>query len=410
MYNRDIRILFVTLHCPFGASYGAKVRVLNIGRLLNRIGKVSLVIVRPFPVDEESLNRTRQEFDLKRIVYLNPNSLRNPVDRIRHRIRHELDPSYLKTEGIEACESDREAMLRMIDEYDVIWVHTLRVANALQIFRWPHTVIDIDDIRSRFYASVAKSEAAIFKRVLSYRRSFLWRRRERLLKKRFSLISVCSENDRQYLGGGHRIHVIPNGFSPPAKLLNHAPSFPARLGFIGSFLWMPNRVGVEWFIRDVWPLIKRDAPDIKLRLIGKGSNENYPSMGPDIDGLGYVEDITEEVATWSAMIVPVTVGGGTRVKIAEAFSRKCPIVSTTLGAFGYQVLNGEDLLIADKAQDFASACVLLLKNTELGSKISENAWKKFLKNWTWDSIGTSVSKAVRDCLSRSNYEQHFSIS
>ena len=400
----------MTLHCPFGASYGAKVRVLNIGRLLNRIGKVSLVIVRPFPVDEESLNRTRQEFDLKRIVYLNPNSLRNPVDRIRHRIRHELDPSYLKTEGIEACESDREAMLRMIDEYDVIWVHTLRVANALQIFRWPHTVIDIDDIRSRFYASVAKSEAAIFKRVLSYRRSFLWRRRERLLKKRFSLISVCSENDRQYLGGGHRIHVIPNGFSPPAKLLNHAPSFPARLGFIGSFLWMPNRVGVEWFIRDVWPLIKRDAPDIKLRLIGKGSNENYPSMGPDIDGLGYVEDITEEVATWSAMIVPVTVGGGTRVKIAEAFSRKCPIVSTTLGAFGYQVLNGEDLLIADKAQDFASACVLLLKNTELGSKISENAWKKFLKNWTWDSIGTSVSKAVRDCLSRSNYEQHFSIS
>ena len=229
MYNRDIRILFVTLHCPFGASYGAKVRVLNIGRLLNRIGKVSLVIVRPFPVDEESLNRT-------------------------------------------------------------------------------------------------------------------------------------------------------------------------------------NRVGAEWFIRNVWPLIKREAPDIKLRLIGKGSNENCPSMGPDIDGLGYVEDPTEEVATWSAMIVPVTVGGGTRVKIAEAFSRKCPIVSTTLGAFGYQVINGEDLLLADSPQDFASACVLLVNNRELGSKISGNAWKKFLKNWTWDSIGTSVSMAVRECLNRNNYEQHFSIS
>jgi len=301
-------------------------------------------------------------------------------------------------------------MLRMIDEYDVIWVHTLRVANALQIFRWPHTVIDIDDIRSQFYASVAKSEAVIFKRVLSYRRSFLWRRRERLLKERFSLISVCSENDRQYLGGGHRIHVIPNGYTLPVKVLNHAPSLPARLGFIGSFLWMPNRIGVEWFIRDVWPLIKRDAPDIKLRLIGKGSNENCPSMGPDIDGLGYVEDPTEEVATWSAMIVPVTVGGGTRVKIAEAFSRKCPIVSTTLGAFGYQVINGEDLLLADSPQDFASACVLLVNNRELGSKISENAWKKFLKNWTWDSIGTSVSMAVRECLNRNNYEQHFSIS
>lgn len=105
---------------------------------------------------------------------------------------------------------------------------------------------------------------------------------------------------------------------------------------------------------------------------------------------------------WSGMIVPVKIGGGTRVKIAEAFSRKCPVVSTTLGAFGYDGISGQDLLLADTAENFASACVLLVKNPELGLRISENAWRKFLKSWTWDLIGESVSRAIEECLMRRN--------
>ena len=94
------------------------------------------------------------------------------------------------------------------------------------------------------------------------------------------------------------------------------------------------------------------------------------------------------------MIVPVRCGAGTRVKIVEAFSKKCPVVSTKLGAFGYEVLSGEDILLADDPRGFASACVLLLRDTSLGAKLSENAWNKFLHKWTWDSIGETVFDAV----------------
>ncbi|BFU93234.1 MAG: hypothetical protein NTAFB01_44210 [Nitrospira sp.] len=124
-------------------------------------------------------------------------------------------------------------------------------------------------------------------------------------------------------------------------------------------------------------------------------------MGPDIEGLGFVDDPTSEIATWSAMIVPIRTGGGTRIKIAEAFSRKCPVVSTSQGAFGYQVVDGEDLLLADSAEEFAAACVLLVQHGYLGRKMSETAWKKYLNNWTWDSIGESVANAVKQCLTRS---------
>jgi polysaccharide biosynthesis protein PslH len=398
MLSPNLSILFVMSHCPYAPSYGTQLRVLNIAKLLSRIGKVSLVIAPYFPIDEGSLDRTRREFDVKRIIHLTRNNRRNVVDRVRN----ELDPTFLKTDGIEASEGDREAVLRMINEYDVVWVHTIQTANAFRIYQWPHTVIDIDDIPSRFFASAAKSKVNVAESLLSYRRSFLWRRRERLLKKRFSLISVCSEGDRQYLGGDSQIHVIPNGFSRQSQEPKRTPTVPARLGFIGTFEYVPNRIGAEWFINKVWPRVKKEAPETKLRLVGSGSDEYFPRMGPDIDGLGYVEDPTVEIASWSAMIVPVRLGAGTRVKIPEAFSRKCPVVSTSLGAFGYKVLNGQDLLLADDAQDFASACVLLLKSTELGLRLSENAWKKFLDHWTWDSIGASVSNAVNECLNRSN--------
>ncbi len=82
------------------------------------------------------------------------------------------------------------------------------------------------------------------------------------------------------------------------------------------------------------------------------------------------------------MIVPIKFGGGTRVKIAEGFARKCPVVSATIGAFGYGVRNGDELLLADRADDFASACVRLLRNPQLGEALSEKAHRLFLQQWT----------------------------
>jgi glycosyltransferase involved in cell wall biosynthesis len=98
------------------------------------------------------------------------------------------------------------------------------------------------------------------------------------------------------------------------------------------------------------------------------------------------------------MTVPIRIGGGTRIKIAEAFSKKCPVVSTSLGAFGYDVVDRQDLMLADTAQDFASACLSLIKDENLGSILSENGWEAFLRHWTWESMFPAVSRVVEECL------------
>jgi glycosyltransferase involved in cell wall biosynthesis len=102
------------------------------------------------------------------------------------------------------------------------------------------------------------------------------------------------------------------------------------------------------------------------------------------------------------MIVPVFVGGGTRLKIAEGFSRRCPIVSTSLGAHGYDVDDGKELLIADTAELFTDACLRIIDNPSYADEITQSALRKFLANWTWDAIYPRVWEAVEDCLQRSS--------
>jgi polysaccharide biosynthesis protein PslH len=366
--------------------------MLNIARLLRRVGKVAFVVTDNY---ERELDAKIPdfEFEIKLIARLNRSSPRT----MKNWVKHELAAGCLETEGFEVCERDQRVMSRLMAESDIRWVHGLQTANMFGIYQWPRSILDIDDIPSRSFASRARTAETFSRKMINYRRALIWWHRERVLGKRFNITAVTSKADLRYLRRVSSVTVVPNGFNAPGE---HYPKMlvdPPRIGFIGTLNWFPNKDGIEWFARQVWHHVKREVPSVRLRLVGEKSIQSFSSMGPDIDGLGWVEDPAREIATWSAMIVPIRCGAGTRVKIADAFSKKCPVVSTSLGAFGYEVLNGVDIMLADDSRRFASACVTLLKNANLGAILCENAWNKFRQNWTWDSIGKTVCDAVYQC-------------
>jgi glycosyltransferase involved in cell wall biosynthesis len=132
--------------------------------------------------------------------------------------------------------------------------------------------------------------------------------------------------------------------------------------------------------------------------VGKDSDALPKDTGPDVDRLGWMLDPSDEIATWSAMIVPIQLGAGTRVKVAEAFSRKVPLVSTRLGAFGYDVADGKELLLADTPAAFARACIHMIREPGEAATMAQRAWKLFLNNWTWDAIAPRVWSAAEQCL------------
>lgn len=395
------KILFVTSHWPLAAAYGAQQRVLNIARLLGRLGDVSFVIVPTEVEDEETVRRTKCEFEVCRVIRPLLVAPDKSLGRFHHRFRHEFDPTYMATDPYVVSEPDRMGLQELIQQHDVVWVHTIRTANWFRIYRWPRSVLDVDDLPSSTEQSAARSVGSPVSRLLNLRRAWIWRRRERTFQARFDILTVCSEEDRRYLGMEERIHVIPNGSHRTAVRPHGSAELPI-IGFIGNCEFKPNEDGLKWFIRDVWPMVKREVPLAQLRLVGRGSEGYWKRLGSDVIGLGWLEDPGDEIATWSAMIVPIKVGGGTRVKVAEGFARKCPVVATTIGAFGYDVDHGKEFLLADRAADFASACVQLLSDPDLREALSVRAYNRFLERWTWDSFESTVGTVIQQCLVRNN--------
>jgi glycosyltransferase involved in cell wall biosynthesis len=171
-----------------------------------------------------------------------------------------------------------------------------------------------------------------------------------------------------------------------------------RIGFIGLLDYEPNLQGIQWFIKSVWPMVKKNIPGARLRLVGQYSGCETIACGTDIDHLGWVADIGSEIDSWSAMIVPIQQGGGSRIKIAEAIARRCPVISTSIGAYGYDLINRREAILADDPFDFATACIDTINSAALRETITECAFRKYSDNCTWEAQADTVAKAVFHCL------------
>jgi glycosyltransferase involved in cell wall biosynthesis len=392
--TRRPRILYVSSSWPHDKTHGGQLRALHIGRALKQVGDVSLVVVNSDPVDESVRNKTAEEFTVLRSIRTRPSNARG----LTVKLRRALDPKFLDIHGVTAPADDRAALLAQAREHDLVWIMNARTPSLLQTWRWPNAHLDVDDLPSAYLKMAAESAPSALARAKARLQSALLLRRERLFRRRFSGLSVCSEADRHYLGCPDA-HVIPNGFARPAQ--EPQPVLrpgPPRLGFIGLYSYPPNLDGVRWFLREVWPQVEQAVPGVRFRLAGKDTVGPLQPSQSGVDALGWVADPAAEIATWSAMIVPLRLGGGTRIKLADAFSRKCPVVSTSFGAHGYEVRHGRQLLLGDTAADFAAHCIELLRNQERGRQLAECAWQDFLRHWTWDAIAPRVWSAAEASL------------
>ena len=390
------RILYVTAFLPHGPSSGSQLRTLHVARALRQVGDVSLLIVGGQDAGQAAVQATSEEFQIESVAGME----RAPALSLSRRVRDVFNPRRMNLHGFIADGPARHKLERKLKDFDLVWLHQLYAPNAFGRWHWPRSVMDIDDIPSTFERTIWRNGAGVRERLKARWKMRACRARERLLAERFDVLAVCSEADRAHLSCGAPVHVIPNGFERPRTQLPRRPADPPRIGFIGLMAYPPNFEGVQWFVRKCWPGIKRQLPNARLRLVGKGSEGLFKCEGADIDGLGWFEDPAEEIASWSLMIVPLHTGAGTRIKIAEAFSRRCPVVSTRLGAFGYDVTDGREMRLADSADEFGGACLDLIKRPSEAAAMAGRAWNRFLNEWTWEAIAPKIWAAAEDCLKR----------
>lgn len=203
-------------------------------------------------------------------------------------------------------------------------------------------------------------------------------------------VVAVSEQDActmRKLFGVSRVSAIPtgvdvDGLAPPSP----PPPRTTDLVFIGSMDWLPNIDGVQWFVREVLPLIRRRRPECSLAIVGRVPPPSITALAardPGIRVTGTVPDIRPYLWSSAVSIVPLRIGGGTRLKIYESMAGGTPVVSTAVGAEGLEVHPPEDIRIADDAADFAAACCELLADSAAAERQAAAAREMVAAEFSW---------------------------
>ena len=187
---------------------------------------------------------------------------------------------------------------------------------------------------------------------------------------------VCSTRDARHLSSFFRtrtVQVLPNAVPIPRAA--DAPPAGQTLLMVGVYAYGPNADAAEFFINDIFPLVRQRYPQAQLLLAGAGADglASYGKAPPNVQFLGYVDDLAALYEAARIVVCPVRYGGGTRVKLVEAAAWGKAIVTTTLGAEGLGMRPDHDALFADRAREFADACARLMRDDALCATLGRNA-------------------------------------
>jgi glycosyltransferase involved in cell wall biosynthesis len=186
------------------------------------------------------------------------------------------------------------------------------------------------------------------------------------------VVTVCSELDHRRLLAPN-VEVLPNAYSLAGHnaVESNSRHGGSVLTMVGVFAYEPNSDGAWWFADAVLPLLQAVRPGVEFRLVGRPhASVAGLRRRSGVALRGFVDDLAVEFADTDLVVVPLRSGGGTRVKILEAFAYGLPVVSTSVGCEGLAVVDGEHLLVADTAEDFADACLRLLNGDALRQRLA----------------------------------------
>ena len=392
--NNKPKVLYVTGALTGPPHIGCMIRTLNICRQIEQCGQVTMLAVSR-RLNKDSVCLCKSEFERFHQVNIKQYAA---YPSLWGRFLKKWHMHWPGSRGPQADQSDQDLFADLVNSHDIVWFHTLYASNPF-IFKKKFTsVMDLDDLNHCRYQQRAELESNFRLKLSTKVQAIRWKRAEFGALQKHTRTVVCSEDDKKQIGGGKQVCVIPNGFTRPQNTPVWKTPDPCRIGFIGSLDYSPNHDGLIWFRDKVWPLIRKQKPEMRLRLVGSLPFLQKKIEAEGFEYLGFVDDPTEEMQTWSSMIVPILYGGGTRIKILDAFSKKCPVIATPVGAHGIAAEHDDHLLLADAPEQFAQACLKLSDSPEAGHELARAGWNLFIKKYTWEQIGVSIRNIVGELV------------
>jgi glycosyltransferase involved in cell wall biosynthesis len=377
-----MRILFLSAWHPYPPDNGARLRIFNILRGLAEMHDITLLTFS----DEDRL--------------ANQSELDKICDQVRVLPKKEYKANsgrallgFFASKPRVLFDRYVPAMDDMIQEELTSGKHDLVIASGIYMADYLFSSTSIpsiyDEVEIGVFTDAVRNSNNVIRRTRNQLTLAKLKTYFRDLLPQFAYSTVVSEIEKQLLKDlipdYEPLEVIPNGVSLASyREVSEQPQAD-RLIFTGALTFTPNYNAMQWFTEQVMPIVREANPGAELTITGNHGGKKLP-CDQNVNLLGYVNDIRPLIASSWISIAPIFSGGGTRLKILEAFGLQTPVIATSKGAEGLEVQHEEHLLIADSAESFAKETIRLLNNADLRQELVSKAYKLVQEKYDWSVI------------------------
>lgn len=386
-----MRILFLSRWYPYPANNGSKLRINNLLQGLSEKHEVALLSFAAASEITPEMEKPLDRFAEIRVVSWKPYDPHS--QRARTGLFNPMPRSFIDTFSPEMA-ANLEEMLAT-NSFDLVIASQINMAAYARYFQHIPALFEEAEVGVLF--EQYKKAVSPIKRL---RYGLTWAKHRRFLRAtlaHFKATTVVSSQEEQLLAQAvpnhPRIQVVPNGVDLTSYQDVRGNPRPNTIIFTGAFSFEPNFEAMNWFTREVFPLILAEIPEAQLTITGNHQGRSLPSM-KNITLAGFVDDVRPLIAESWCSVVPILSGGGTRLKILEAMALRTPVVATSKGAEGLELQSNRDILIADQPQEFAKTLISLLGDPVLRQKLASNALRQVQAKYDWPVIMPDFMKLV----------------
>ncbi len=395
-----MRVLWIKSDFPLPADTGGKIRTLNLLKELARRCQITFLSFAPPDLDSSHLEQLRACGITVEPISRAEENKRSLAFPFRVLSRLGSNRPYIVNKYITDEMKTKLSELASAAKHDIAICDFLEMAWCAEYITEIPRVLFEHNVETMIWRRYHKVEKNPLKRLYFGYEKKRMERFEREACARCDHVLTVSHNDGEILKNEFGLSdytEIPTGvdidfFQPQEGKIDK------RLVFCGSMDWMPNIDAFWWFYRDIYPQIKSHLPKVSFTVVGRRPASEIVAIGQQdksVEITGTVPDVRPHVAAGQLYIVPLRVGGGTRIKIYEAMAMNRCVLSTSIGAEGLPLTDGENIVIADSAGEFAEKAKELLRDEDKRRRIAAAGFKMVTEKYSWRSAADRLEAVLQ---------------
>jgi len=395
-----MRVAFFTPYLPYPPDTGGKTRSYHLLRTLAKRSEVDLFTVvhgpEPRLQDQESLRQLCRKVTLYPLV---------KSWRTRDRLRRSLATLPRSVDYFYTADSLAQARQDLAaGGYDVLVADEICMTPYAELLPNTPRVVLRQKVDHQHYREMAQSRPWGADKVLDSLEAAKLRRYEQAKMSLYDAFVACTEADAAIIRRDvpqMPYLVVPNGADLSSFSPTTGQSTEPMLLYVGAMHYYPNIDAVHYFFETMFDRIREAVPSVQVQIVGHSPPPDIQELArhPGIQVTGSVDDVRPYYSSAAVFIVPLRLGGGTRLKIVEAMAMGLPVVSTSVGAEGLQLRDGQDILLADDPISFADATLRLLTDPALRQSLAQNA-RQAAQQYDWDKLAEPYVELVLGLASR----------